>query len=75
VEHRKLIAGHNQNYQMNGTGVSFDGGDTHDSYLTAQFGTTYRLSKQTVLFGGLQTNASVNTVRTMQANVGIRADF
>lgn len=75
VEHRKLISGHNQNYQMNGTGVSFDGGDTHDSYLTAQFGTTYRLSKQTVLFGGLQTNASVNTVRTMQANLGIRADF
>ena len=75
VEQRDLVAGQTQNYQIQGTTVTFNGGRMDNTYLTGQLGTTYDVYKKVQLFGVISSTNGLDSVQAIQGNLGLRANF
>ena len=75
AERRDLMSGEVQDYTINGTSVSFNTNNKSDTYFTGQLGTRIQLEKRVQFFGVINTVNSSDNVSSVQANLGLRADF
>jgi hypothetical protein len=75
VEQRDLVGGQAQNYQIQGTNVSFNGGRMDNTYVTGQLGTTYDVYKRVKLFGVISSTNGFDSVQAIQGNFGVRTSF
>jgi hypothetical protein len=75
VEQRDLVSGQAQNYQIQGTNVTFSGGRMDNTYVTGQLGTTYDVYKKVQLFGVVSSTNGLDSVQTIQGNFGVRTNF
>ena len=75
AERRDLMSGEVQDYTIHGTSVSFNTNNKSDTYFTGQLGTRIQLEKRVQFFGVINTVNSSDNVSSVQANLGLRADF
>jgi hypothetical protein len=75
VEQRDLVGGQGQNYQIQGTNVTFNGGRMDNTYITGQLGSTYDVYKKVQLFGVVTSTNGLESVQAIQGNLGIRTSF
>jgi outer membrane autotransporter protein len=69
------MSGEVQDYTIHGTSVSFNTNNKSDTYFTGQLGTRIQLEKRVQFFGVINTVNSSDNISSVQANLGLRADF
>ncbi|MDE3061264.1 MAG: autotransporter outer membrane beta-barrel domain-containing protein, partial [Pseudomonadota bacterium] len=75
VAGRDLMGGKRADYAINGTPVSFMGGDNSDLFLTARAGGRYQLGTNASAYADVSGAQSHNGVKEIASTVGLRFGF
>jgi len=75
IEHRDLIDGNTQNYAINNTPVNYIDPDQHTTYVTANLGMNYPLTKSIHAFAQTKYYATDKSIDSLTTSIGIAGQF
>ncbi len=75
ISHRNVLKGREGDYAINGTSVSFKGGDHKDTVATLSAGIKYNFKKDMTLRADVSTSISANRVSNHNANIKLDWKF